>query len=89
MVRAVNEIGKSLFILKKYDDCIKHFTGMIQKFPKHPDLPEFLLYLGLSCNAKNDKQKAAGFYKKVITMCEDGSEIKRKAKNALKALGGN
>jgi TolA-binding protein len=89
MVRAVNEIGKSFFLLKRYDDCIKHFTGMIQKFPKHPDLPEFLLYLGLSCDAKGDKQRAAGFYKKVITMCEDGSEVKRKAKNALKTLGGN
>ncbi len=87
-VKAVCDIGKSLFQLKKYDECIKHFTGMIQKFPKHPDLPEFLLYLGLSCDSKGDRQKAEGFYKKVISMCEDGSEVKRKAKNALKAIGG-
>lgn len=88
VVKALCDIGKSLFFLKKYDECIKHFTAMIQKFPKHSDLGEFLLYLGLSCNAKGDKAKAESFYKKVIAMSEEGSELKRKAKAALKVLGG-
>ena len=89
LVKAATEIGKSHYKLKKYDDSIKHFSSLLQKFPKHPDISEFLLYIGLSFDAKKDSGKAESFYKKVISMTEDGSEIKRKAKNALKNLGGN
>lgn len=87
-VKSLTDIGKSYYMLKMYDECIRHFTAMIQKFPKHPDLPEFLLYLGLSCEGRGDKVKAEGFMKKVIAMTEEGSEIKRKAKNVLKTFGG-
>ena len=89
VVKALSDIGKALYFIKKYDECIKHFSVLIQKFPKHSDMGDFLLYLGMSCNAKGDKGKAESFYKKVIAISEEGSEIKRKAKGELKALGGN
>ena len=88
VVKALIDIGKAMYSLKKNDDCIKHFTSMIQKFPKSPDIGDFLFYLGLSYEAKGDKVKAESFYKKVMELSEEGSETKRKAKNKLKELGG-
>jgi len=89
IVKALSEIGKALYFLKRNDECIKHFTSLIQKYPKHEDIGEFLFYLGIANNAKGDKAKAEAFYKKVIQISADGSELKRKAKSKLKALGGN
>jgi len=88
VVKALTDIGKALYLLKKNDECIKHFTSMIQKFPKSSELGDFLLHLGLSHEAKGDKAKAESFFKKVIDISEEGSETKRKAKAKLKALGG-
>ncbi len=45
-VKSVFEIGRCLFSLEDYDGCVRHFTAMIQKFPKHPDLPDALFYVG-------------------------------------------
>jgi len=88
VIKALSDIGKAMYLLKKTDECIKHFTSMIQKFPKSTDIGEFLLYLGLSYEAKGDKAKAESFYKKVVELSEEGSETKRKAKAKLKAFGG-
>ena len=88
VVKALTDIGKAQYFLKKNDECIKHFTSMIQKFPKSTELGEFLLHLGLAYEAKGDKPKAESFFKKVTDISEEGSETKRKAKAKLKALGG-
>jgi TolA-binding protein len=85
-VKALSGIGEALYFLKKYDDCIKHFTALIQKYPKDPALPEFLFNLGRVYAAKKDTSRAESFFNKVISMTEDGSEIKRKAKKVLKKL---
>jgi TolA-binding protein len=83
------EIGRCLFLLNKYDDCIKTFTGMITKYPKHPDLGNSLLYMGQSYEKLGRKDQAATFYKKILTMStEDDDAINIKAKRALKALMG-
>lgn len=85
-LKAFCEIGKIFFILKKYDECLRHFTTLAKKYPKSPDIPEFLLYLGLAFEKKNDIVKATGFFNKVISITEEGTDISRKAKKALKNL---
>jgi len=84
------EIGACLFLLNKYDDSIKHFTMMITKFPKHPDLADALFYMGQSYEKNNRKDQAETFYKKILSMPagndENGAQLK--AKRALKALEG-
>jgi len=83
------EIGRCLFLLNKYDDCIKYYTMMITKYPKHPDLADALFYMGQSYEKNNRKDQALVFYKKILSMPgkeEDG--IKVKANRALKAAGG-
>jgi TolA-binding protein len=81
------EIGRCLFLMNKFDDCIKYYTMMITKYPKHPDLADALFYMGQSYEKNNSKDQAATFYRKIISMPgneEDGSHVK--AKRALKAL---
>ena len=83
------EIGRCLFLLKKYPDCIKYFTTMITKFPTHPDMGDTLFYMGQSYEKSNNKEQAAAFYKKILSMIkneDDGAHSK--AKRALEALEG-
>jgi TolA-binding protein len=79
------EIGHCLYLLGKYEVSIKHFTLMITKYPKHPDLGDVLFYIG-QCHEKCGRAgQAAGFYKKVISM-ESDEGTKLKAKRALNKL---
>lgn len=87
--KARYEIGRCHFNLKRYELCIKHFTSLIQKYPKHPDLIDALFYVGKSYEEMGTTDKASGFFKKVISMAKDEAPIMRKAKKALKGLGGN
>jgi len=81
------EIGRCLFLLNKFDDCIRYYTMMITKYPRHPDLADALFYMGQSYEKNGRKDQGQVFYKKILSMPggeEDG--IKVKAKRALKAL---
>jgi TolA-binding protein len=80
------EIGRCLFSLKDYDRCIAHYTSMIQRYPKHPDLVEALFYVGSSYEKKNVIPKAKGFYSKILSMAPEESAVHRKARKALKAV---
>jgi TolA-binding protein len=81
------EIGRCLYLLGKYDDCIKYFTSMITKYPKHPDLGDALLFMGQSYEKRGRKDMAATFYKKILSMSTDEDDaVHIKAKRALKAL---
>jgi len=81
------EIGRCLFLMNKFDDCIKYYTMMITKYPKHPDLGDALFYMGQSHEQNSNKEQAATFYKKILSMPgpeDDGTHVK--ARRALKAL---
>jgi TolA-binding protein len=85
--KSTYEIGRCLYLLNKYDDCIKYYTMMITKYPKHPDLRDAIFFIGQSYEKNGRKDQAAAFYKKILSMSsddDDGTTIK--AKRALKAL---
>jgi len=86
--KARYEIGRCHYNLQRFELCIKHFTSLIQKYPKHPDLIDALFYVGKSYEELGTTDKAAGFFKKVVSMAKDETPIMRKAKKALKGLGG-
>lgn len=86
MAKAEFEIGRCLTNLKKYDDAIRHFTGLIQKYPKHPDIKEALFLIGKSYEGKGDKPWAKNFYDKVISMSQEDEPTAMRAKKALQAL---
>jgi CRP-like cAMP-binding protein len=81
------EIGRCLFLMGKHDDCIQHYTQMLTKYPKHPNLGDALFFMGQSYEKRGRKEQALTFYRKILTVLTDedeGSYIK--AKRALKAL---
>ncbi|MDR2135505.1 MAG: cyclic nucleotide-binding domain-containing protein [Treponema sp.] len=82
------EIGRCLFILNKFAECIHYYTGMLGRNPRHPDLRETVFYIGQSNERLGKKDQAAAFYKKVLAMpAPEGDGVTVKAKRALKDLG--
>ena len=83
------EIGRCLFHLNKFDDCIQFYTAMITRYPRHPNLADALFYMGQCYEKSSRKDQALALYKKILSMPgndeEGGAHIK--ARQALKALG--
>jgi len=89
VAKSCYEMGRCLFLLNKFDDCIKYFTAMITKYPRHSDLGSSLYFMGQSYEKLNKKDQAVTFYKKILTMNSDEDDpITIKTKRALKALAG-
>jgi CRP-like cAMP-binding protein len=84
-VKALFEIGRSLFYLKQYDATIRHLTGFAQKYSRVPELPEVLFYIGQAYEKKDETERAGSFYQKALSMAEDG-DTQRKIKKALREL---
>lgn len=85
-IKSLFEIGRCYFSLKQFDACIKHYTGLIQRYPKIPELPDALYYVGQSYQEKGDTTRAGGFYKKIMSMPGAGDALMRKVRRAVKAL---
>jgi TolA-binding protein len=85
VVKSVFEIGRCLYLLDKFNDCIKYYTMMITRYPKHPNLMESLFFMGQSYEKNNRKDQAVTFYKKILSMGGD-EDAGQKAMQALKAL---
>ncbi|WP_461256416.1 cyclic nucleotide-binding domain-containing protein [Treponema sp. R80B11-R83G3] len=84
--KASFEIGRCMFLMNKFEESLKYYTGMLTKFPKHPELLETMFIMG-QCNEKSGrKDQAIAFYKKIISMGGDDSTIE-KTRKALSALG--
>ena len=82
------DMGRCIFFMGKYEECIKYYTQMLVKYPKHPDMAEVLFFMGQCHDKLEHKEQAVSFYKKAITLAKDDkSGAKAKAQKALAALG--
>jgi TolA-binding protein len=82
------EIGRCLYTLNKFEECIQYFTGMLGRYPRHPDLREIVFFIGQSNDHLGRKDQALAFYKKVLAMPgREGDGIVLKAKQSLERLG--
>jgi TolA-binding protein len=87
--KSTYEIGRCLFMLNRHDDCIKYYTQMIKKYPKHSQLEEALFFMGQSYEKINQSDKAVSFYKTILAKINDeDNAVFIRAKKALKALEG-
>ncbi len=83
------EIGRCLFLLEKYAECIQYYTQMIAKYPKHDSLGEALFYIGKAHEKTGSTAQAVGFYKKTLVVINDNENVtSMKAERALKVLEG-
>jgi TolA-binding protein len=82
------EMGRCLFYMKKYDNCIRLFTTWIQKYPKHPDLKDALFFIANSHEGMDNKDKAISIYKKVLALTPESESLYQKARKAVRKLEG-
>jgi len=85
--KSMFEIGRCMFLLNKFEECIRYYTNMLTKYPKHSDFKETMYIMGQSNEKLGRQDQAAAFYKKIISIggSEDDSTI-IKAKRALNVL---
>jgi len=86
-MRSSYEIGRCMFLLRKYEECLKYYTSMFTQYPKHPELKEAMFIMGQCHERSGRKEQAAAFYKKILSMCSADDAIVSKLKRALQALG--
>jgi TolA-binding protein len=85
-VKSGFEIGRCLFLMEKFNECIQYLGQVISNYPKHPELGTALFFMGQSYEKTGGKDKAAAFYKKALTVTGEEDEVYSKAKQALKDL---
>ena len=84
--KAEFEMAKCLFYLRQYDNCIKSFSAIVQKFPKHPEMKDALFFVARSYDEKGDRAKALGLFNKIISMGTEDDPVVRKVKKAMRAM---
>jgi CRP-like cAMP-binding protein len=82
------EVGRCLFYLKQYDKCIRVFTELVQKYPKHPDFKEALYFIAKSYEEIGENQKSMGLYKKLLSITKESDPLRRKVATAIRTLEG-
>jgi TolA-binding protein len=87
--KGIYEVGRCLFFLNRYDECVKHYQKMFLLYPKHQDTKDAMFYLGQVCERTGKKDNATDWYKKILAMPgSDNEKIRSKTIQALEALGG-
>jgi TolA-binding protein len=87
VIKSSYELGRCLFLLSKYQDCIKYFTMMITKYPKHPNLAAALNFMGQSYEKLGKKEQAEIFYKKARSISgEKEDESQEPEQQPIKAV---
>src|SRR5690606_38204912 len=77
------EVGRCLFALSQHDACIRHYTALIQQYPKHPDLADALFHIAQCYELKRENPRALGIYRKILSMTAEEDSIYRKARKAV------
>jgi TolA-binding protein len=86
-VKSALEIGRCFYTLNKFEECIQYFTGMLSRYPQHPNIQEAVFFVGQSNERLGRTAQAQAFYKKILTMPGGGEGIKAQVKQALERLG--
>ncbi|MDR2053053.1 MAG: cyclic nucleotide-binding domain-containing protein [Treponema sp.] len=86
--KSVFDMGRCIFFMGKYEECIRYYTQMLTKYPKHPDIVDVLFLMGQCHNKLEHREQAVSFYKKALALAgNDSSGAGAKAQKALAALG--
>ncbi|WP_319476718.1 cyclic nucleotide-binding domain-containing protein [Marispirochaeta aestuarii] len=88
VAKSYYEMGRCLFSLNKNTETVSHFTGLIQRYPKHPDLADALFYVASAYDKEGSATKARGLFTKILNMTTEDNPVNRKSRKALKSLEG-
>jgi TolA-binding protein len=81
------ELGRCLFLMDKYEECIKYYTQLLAKKPKHSSIGHTLLFIGQSHERCGRTDQALSFCKKGLSLTSDAA-VKENINAAIKRLGG-
>jgi TolA-binding protein len=85
-LKAQFEVGKCLYYMNNYDHCVKMFTALLQKYPKHPDMNEALFFIAQSYHKRGHTDRAVGIYRKVLSLTPEADSLYKRALKALREL---
>jgi TolA-binding protein len=89
MAKCSYETGRCFFMLRKFDECLRHFTLMLTTYPQHPKTGDALFFVAQSYENLGEKDQAEASYRKILSLIPDEDDpLAVKAKKALAALGG-
>ncbi|MDR0316821.1 MAG: cyclic nucleotide-binding domain-containing protein [Treponema sp.] len=89
MKKSSYEMGRCLFFLNKFDECIKYYTVMLTQYPSHPEIRDVMYYIGQSNEKTGAREQAAAFYKKILAMpSPENDGVTTKTRRALETLEG-
>lgn len=85
-VPSLVEAGRCLMHLQRYDDAIRHFSSLVQRYPKMEELPRVLYYLGRVYEEKGERERAGGFFKKVQSLPSTDDALQKQVAHAIQNL---
>jgi CRP-like cAMP-binding protein len=85
-LKARFESGKCLFYLNQPDQCIRTFSAIMQKYPKHPDLNEALFFIGQCNEKKGEVKKALDIYRKILSITPESKQLYNQVEKAIRKI---
>jgi len=84
-IKAMFEIGRALFQLKKYDNSVNIYKKILNEFKEIPILKDVLYEMAITLLKLNQKDKAMALCKKIIDI-QPSDQVTTKAKRLLSEL---
>jgi len=85
--KSAYEIGYCLFLLNKYEDCIKHYAKFLTQYSEYPNMRDAIFYMGQSFEKIGNKDQAIIWYEKIIALSDTEKDpVRTKALKALNEL---
>ncbi|MFP4300731.1 MAG: cyclic nucleotide-binding domain-containing protein [Spirochaetaceae bacterium] len=85
-IKTLYEIGRCLFFLKDYTGTVKHFSNLLQKFPRIGEINDILFYIGKSYHEAGDQERARTFYERALSMGTPSQSVTRRVNSELRKL---
>ncbi|MFP4331493.1 MAG: cyclic nucleotide-binding domain-containing protein [Alkalispirochaetaceae bacterium] len=85
-IKSMYEIGRCLFFLNQYNATVKHFSNLLQKYPRIGEINDILFYIGKSYHEAGESERARTFYARALSMGSPSQAITRKVNAELRKL---
>lgn len=80
------EIGRCLFFVNKFNECVQHLAGFVKKYSDYNDIASVFYFMGLSYQKLGNNQTAIDLLKKTLSSSKPEDAVYRKAQKTLKEL---